>query len=254
MAEPTLTALKEVEERLEHRVVEKIEKHIVELACEIQKTLGESLRNTMEELMRRIKQDSERSPKNGSFNTNEQEHTQGVRCFVSGDKNLNSSHFAYETALSRVDFPRFSGKNVMSWINQCGTYFLCNGTLEEFKVELVNAHFEGRTLQWHDVVKSNWNSSWCKWDEYVKYLVEQYGSVNDDSIMELMNLRQKGSMTKYHQDFNAIITKLDLSEEYTLSYFLDGLRQDIQLLVRVFQPQTMMKIFTLAKTYEAANT
>ncbi|KAF1858848.1 hypothetical protein Lal_00045159 [Lupinus albus] len=32
MAKPTLKALKEVEERLEHRVVEKIEKHIVELA------------------------------------------------------------------------------------------------------------------------------------------------------------------------------------------------------------------------------
>ncbi|KAF1891800.1 hypothetical protein Lal_00031609 [Lupinus albus] len=106
MAEPTLTTLKEVEECLE-------------LAGQIQKTLRESLRNTMEELMKRNKQDSERAPKNESFNTNKQERTQGVRCFVSGDKNFNYSHFAY-------------------------------GTPEEFKVELANVHFEGRTLQWHD--------------------------------------------------------------------------------------------------------
>ncbi|KAF1867354.1 hypothetical protein Lal_00049783 [Lupinus albus] len=135
--------------------MEKIEKHIVELAGEIQKTLGESLRNTIEELMKKNKQDSNRSPKNKSFNTNEQECTQVVRYFVLGDKNLNYPHFASETALSRVDFPRFSGKNVRSWISQCETYFLCNGIPVEFKVELVNIHFEERTLQWHDVVKSN---------------------------------------------------------------------------------------------------
>ncbi|KAF1893645.1 hypothetical protein Lal_00002151 [Lupinus albus] len=223
MAESTQTTLNEVEERLEHRMMKKIEKQIVELAGEIQKALEESLRNTMEELVKRNKQDSKRSSKNRNFNTNEQECTQGVRCFVSGDKNLNSSHFAYETALSRVDFPRFSGKK------------------EE--------HYDGMMLL--NLIR---NSSWRKWDEYVKDLVEQYRRVNDDPIMELMNLRQQGLVIEYHEDFNAIITRLNLSEEHTLSYFLDGLRQDIQLLVRVFQPQTMMKAFTLAKIYEAANT
>jgi hypothetical protein len=73
-------------------------------------------------------------------------------------------------------------------------------------------------------------------------------------MMELMHLPQQSSVTEYHEQFDAIISGLNLSEEYTLSYFLGGLKQDIQMTVRMFTPTTVVKAFTLAKLYESGCT
>nr|KYP76051.1 hypothetical protein KK1_020272 [Cajanus cajan] len=72
--------------------------------------------------------------------------------------------------------------------------------------------------------------------------------------MDLMKLRQKKSVIEYYEEFDAIITRLNLSEEYLLSYFLGGLKKDIQMMVRMFQPTTVNKAFSLARLYEATNT
>ncbi|CAL0311123.1 unnamed protein product [Lupinus luteus] len=72
-------------------------------------------------------------------------------------------------------------------------------------------------------------------------------------MAELMKLRQTRSVVEYHEEFDAIITRLDLSEDYTLSCFLGGLKNDVQMMVRMFQPQNVSKAFTLAKLYEAAS-
>jgi len=38
-----------------------------------------------------------------------------------------------------------------------------------------------------------------------------------------------------------------------LSCFLGGLKKEIQMLVKMFQPTTMRRVFALARIYEAAN-
>ena len=73
-------------------------------------------------------------------------------------------------------------------------------------------------------------------------------------MVELMHLQQQSSVTEYHKQFDAIIPRLILSEEYTLSYFLGGLKQDIQMTVWTFTPTTVLKAFTLAQLYESGCT
>lgn len=67
----------------------------------------------------------------------------------------------------------------------------------------------------------------------------------------LMKLRQHRNVAEYHEEFDAIVSRLNLSEEYTLSCFLGGLKHEVQMLVRMFQPQSVRKAFSLAKMYEA---
>nr|KYP34597.1 hypothetical protein KK1_044431 [Cajanus cajan] len=69
-----------------------------------------------------------------------------------------------------------------------------------------------------------------------------------------MKLRQKTIVVAYHEEFHVVINRLNLPKEYNLSCFLGGLKQDIQMMVRMFQPTTVRKAFTLAKLYESANT
>ena len=53
-------------------------------------------------------------------------------------------------------------------------------------------------------------------------------------MVELMRLRQKGSVTEFHEQFDAIVSRVELTEEHQLSCFLGGLKQDVQMMVRMF--------------------
>nr|KYP63444.1 hypothetical protein KK1_018013 [Cajanus cajan] len=72
-------------------------------------------------------------------------------------------------------------------------------------------------------------------------------------MAELMRLRQKKSVCEYYKEFDSIVNRLNLSEEYMLSCFLGGLKNEIQMLVHMVQPSTIRRAFTLARMYEVAN-
>nr|KYP70048.1 hypothetical protein KK1_009256 [Cajanus cajan] len=71
-------------------------------------------------------------------------------------------------------------------------------------------------------------------------------------MADLMKLRQKSSITEYHEEFDSIVSHVELSEAHQLSCFLGGLKQDVQMMVRMFQPDSVRKVFSLAKMYEAS--
>jgi len=60
-------------------------------------------------------------------------------------------------------------------------------------------------------------------------------------MADLMKLLKTTIVQKYHEDFDALITQRQLSEEHTLSCFLGGLKKDIQMMVRMFQSSCMQK-------------
>jgi len=64
--------------------------------------------------------------------------------------------------------------------------------------------------------------------------MDRFGKIGEDPMVELMNLRQHSNVTSYHEEFDAIINKLDLSEEYVVSCFRDGLKHDIQIMDWMF--------------------
>ena len=57
-----------------------------------------------------------------------------------------------------------------------------------------------------------------------------------------------------NEQFDTIVSKVELVEEHQLSCFLGGLKQDVQMLVMMFQPDSIRKAFSLAKMYESAIT
>jgi len=156
--------------------------------------------------------------------------------------------------LARIDFPRFNGENVNQWIYQCENYFLIDKTPEEFKVQLALVHLEGKALQWHTtLMNSDLDMDAPSWPGFTKSLKDRFGAIGDDPMVALMCLRQKTSVDAYHEEFDSIISRLKLANDHILSCFLGGLKQDIQMMVRMFQPTSLQHAFTLAITYEEAN-
>ncbi|KAJ1425372.1 Tify domain [Sesbania bispinosa] len=135
----------------------------------------------------------------------------------------------------------------------CNNFFSIDNTPDPIRVQLAIVHLEGRALQWHTALSKTLNCSSLCWADYAQLVIARFGDVCDDPMAELMKLRQKSSVVEYHEEFDSIITRLSLPENYTLSCFLGGLKQDIQMLVRMFNPTSVQRAFQLARMYEAAN-
>ncbi len=70
-----------------------------------------------------------------------------------------------------------------------------------------------------------------------------------------MRIRQEGTIEEYQDRFKDVRIRLErvmpnLGEAYFLSVFMDGLKDDIRLVVRMMKPSTLSHAFEIAKFKE----
>ncbi|PKA49134.1 hypothetical protein AXF42_Ash010819 [Apostasia shenzhenica] len=89
------------------------------------------------------------------------------------------------------------------------------------------------------------------WNVYKEAIKERFGDAAfDDSMYELNTLRQTGTVQKYNNHFDAILTRLNLLKPYAISYYLGGLKEELLGLVRIMKPKSLREAFSLAKMQE----
>ena len=67
------------------------------------------------------------------------------------------------------------------------------------------------------------------WEDYVLALEERFGDrIRGDPMAELLDLKQIGTFSIYHDQFEFLLGRVDLIEEYAISFFLSGLKPVIQ--------------------------
>ncbi|KAK8951688.1 hypothetical protein KSP39_PZI004152 [Platanthera zijinensis] len=163
---------------------------------------------------------------------------------------MSTAHFG--TRFSRLDFPRFSGDEVLDWIYRCEQFFDLDGTTEDQKVRVASAHVEGKALYWHQAyMKARITRQWPHWEEYGKAIADRFGSLLiDDPMSDLKNLRQTGSVQAYVDAFDVLLHRVDISEDYAISLFLPGLKDEIEFAVRMFHPKSLREVCSLARLQE----
>lgn len=73
----------------------------------------------------------------------------------------------------------------------------------------------------------------------------------DDPVADFTKLRQTSTVEEYQIDFEVLSNRiLGLPEEFGISIFLSGLRDDIWVMVTMFRPTTLPTAFGLARLYE----
>ncbi|KAK8947110.1 hypothetical protein KSP39_PZI006748 [Platanthera zijinensis] len=161
-----------------------------------------------------------------------------------------TSHFA--TRFPRLDFPRFSGEDLMPWIYKCDQFFEIDGTPEDAKVRMASVHLEGKALYWHQAyMKARLTRQWPNWEEYSQALHGRFGSaLFGDPMSELKNLRQRTTVQNYLDEFELLLHRVSVSEDNAISLCLGGLREDIQYGVRMFRPKSLQETFSLARLQE----
>ncbi|XP_017434719.2 uncharacterized protein LOC108341562 [Vigna angularis] len=224
---------------LENKIISKLDERLIELTASIRQAIEASVDRRILETLHRTSE----------FGNDASGHSPNSR----GARNSNST-YSCGTRLARIDFPRFGGDAIQQWIYQCETFFAIDGTPEDFRVKLAVIHFEGKALQWHtSFIKTLPVGHLPTWTDFTRILIDRFGEIDDDPMSDLMKLRQTGSVVEHHDHFDVITSRLDLSDNHLLSCFLGGLEKDIQLTVKMFQPQDLRKTFHLAKLYESAS-
>ena len=161
-----------------------------------------------------------------------------------------NSYFA--TRHTKVDFPRFAGVDLNGWLFICQHFFEVDQTPMDVRVKLAAINLEGKALQWHQ----NWtkfkkNDDAVTWEEYVNALEGRFSDhTSQDPMSELLSLRQTDKVSDYHDQFEALLGRVDLSEKYTISFFLNGLKNASRQPVKMFMPKNLNQAYALAYLQE----
>ena len=70
-------------------------------------------------------------------------------------------------------------------------------------------------------------------------------------MADLKSLVQTGSLQDYLEEFDVLSHKVTLTEEYSLSCFLSGLRDEIKIPLRMFGPRSLQQAYALARLQES---
>lgn len=154
--------------------------------------------------------------------------------------------------MTKVEFPRFEGTDLRSWLYKCNQFFQLDDIEDAQRVRLAAIHLEGRALLWHQNYMKKCKNILPTWAKYTEEITLRFGELYDDPMAELKALTQTGSVQNYHDAFDALASRLQLSEEYMLSCYLSGLEEETQLVVHMFTPKSVQQALCLAKLQEAA--
>lgn len=165
------------------------------------------------------------------------------------------SNYSGLTRLSKVDFPRFNGEQVADWLFKVEEFFGIDCTPHELKVRMASIHFDGVASTWHHAwLQSQMEKGvLVEWGSYKMAVRDRFEDVLEDPIAELKQLQETDGIVTYHEKFELIRTRVNLSEDYLVSAYLAGLRLDTQMHVRMFAPKTVRECLKLGRLYEKAH-
>ena len=150
----------------------------------------------------------------------------------------------------KLEFPRFKGDNPLGWVYKAHQFFQLYGTPPNQKILLASYHMEEEALIWFQEVEEA--GQFTSWEAFVRSLHVRFGSLAYYNLLEtLTRLRRVGNVVVYKGQFEALSNRIkELSEKHKLSCFLSGLKDEIRLPVRMFNPQNLNATFGLAKIQE----
>ena len=117
-------------------------------------------------------------------------------------------------------------------------------------MELASFHMEGKALTWYYWLKDS--SPVASWEEFLEVLRIRFGpTAFEDPVGAFTKLKQTGSVEEYQSTFEILSNKVHgVSEDFRISTFLSGLKDELKIIVTMFKPTTLAAAFGLARLQE----
>ncbi|KAK9287680.1 hypothetical protein L1049_016118 [Liquidambar formosana] len=162
------------------------------------------------------------------------------------------THQATYTRYAKIDFPKFFGDNPTGWLYKCERFFDFNQIEESQKVKIAAIHLEDKGLKWFQwFEKTNHRINWRDFSTALKNRFDP--NVYEDAVGELTKLNQESNVQIYQEKFEELANRTSgLPEEFFVSCFISGLKEEIKAGVQMFKPTNMVETIGLAKLQEAS--
>ncbi|GJW87300.1 hypothetical protein Tco_0162640 [Tanacetum coccineum] len=85
----------------------------------------------------------------------------------------------------------------------------------------------------------------------VKGILQRFGTVFDDLINEIRKIKYQSNAKEYQDAFDTLLSRVDVSKEHAVSYYLGGFPTEIEMGVRMFRPKTLADAYQLTNIQEA---
>ncbi|KAG2679678.1 hypothetical protein I3760_11G062100 [Carya illinoinensis] len=150
----------------------------------------------------------------------------------------------------RLDFPKFDGTEPMEWILKAQQFFAYFKTPEDQKLQIAFFHMEGKALSWYCWLMDSGPIG--GWDQFISVLKVRFGpSTYEDPVGAFTKLRQTTTVEEYQTEFEVLSNRISgLTEDFRISTFISGLRDDLKIMVTMLKPNTISVAFGLAKLQE----
>nr|CAJ00278.1 hypothetical protein [Lotus japonicus] len=153
------------------------------------------------------------------------------------------------TRLTRLDFPKFSKDDVDSWIAKCERFFALDGTPEGERVAVASIAMDESSFRWFQGLEQG-TVGRVTWPEFAAALRTRFGVEFESPMEELKRLVQQGNLEEYHEAFDNLACRTELSESLKLQCYLGGLNPELCTGVKMFGPRTLLEAMRIAKLQE----
>nr|GEW41408.1 hypothetical protein [Tanacetum cinerariifolium] len=128
--------------------------------------------------------------------------------------------------MSKIEFPKFHGEDVKRWV-----YI---------------------SLVWHQQYVKKYEDI-TPWEMYEGEVVKRFGAIYKDSIVDLKNLKQEGSVQQYQEIFESLLNRVELNEAYAVRLFIRELKKEVSMPIGMFMITNLIDVYVMAKMQEATN-
>ncbi|XP_058192094.1 uncharacterized protein LOC131309484 [Rhododendron vialii] len=132
-----------------------------------------------------------------------------------------------------------------------------NAIDETLKIRLASLHLDDKAIHWFRWFEKSHTLQ--TWGEFSKALSLRFGeTVYEDAVGQLTKLKQWESVKLFQEKFEELANKTSgLSEEFFISCFVSGLKEEIRGGKQMFRPKSISEAMGLARlqedTFEALN-
>ncbi|GJU08535.1 retrotransposon gag domain, retroviral aspartyl protease [Tanacetum coccineum] len=151
---------------------------------------------------------------------------------------------------NKIDFLIFSGEDPRGWLLKAEKYFRYYQIPNEEKVEIASMHLEADALDLYSWLS---DGQVIFWEELVQAFTKNFGLAEFQNPDEfLCSIKQTGSVQEYRQEFAKRSSRVsNWPNHCLLGVFLNGLKDELKLDVRIHKPRTIYSTMSLALEFES---
>jgi hypothetical protein len=233
-----------------HRYINDYQKNIVrkDELQEMEAKLEAKMDGLKEEIMEVLKNFvTQKTPE--SENASHEIHDEDTRKVIQEWRNsnfgLNMNH------IPKINMRKFDGKDPITWILQMEQFFDLHNVPHKQKVRIASLYLEPNQFVWYRWLCSR--KSLVTWTIFTEEMIAQYEDKRSNtSFSQLINLKQKGSVTKHIEKFQRLNIKItNIQDEHLIDVFIGTLKDNIQHEVRLWEPKSFENAFKVARNVES---